>query len=267
LKALPESHNSLKRRLVAVGNSLLYPILAIILLGVIWEPVSKYVSVGFIPSPRQVLDALGTNAQHLETYKTLLITFRRIVISFAFSSALGIGLGVAMGLRKWFQQFSLPYIVVMLAIPGPVYIIMTLLILGVNEVSALLALILSVTPFVTTIVYQGTVARSSDLDAMTTHYRIRGFARLWHSIIPQITPSILTGTRTSFALSWKLVVLMEALSRPDGVGAAINHAFKLLAPADVISYTTMFMIVMFLVEYVGFKPMQTYLLRWQSQLK
>ncbi len=264
---MPELRSTPKRRLMTAGSRLLYAFVAIVLLVLVWEPISRYVSVGFIPTPRQVLDAFVTNAQHLETYKVILITLRRVLISFAVSGLTGVSLGVAMGLRKWVYQFSLPYVVVMLAIPGPVYVIMSLLILGVNELSCMVALIMAVTPFVTNVVYQGIMARDSNLDEMTKHYRIRGLARLRHVILPQISPSILTGARTAFALSWKLVVLMEALSRPDGIGAEITHAFRLLQPAQVLAFTTMFMIVMFAIEILGFKPVERYLLRWRIQLQ
>lgn len=262
---MPELPKTPKQRMVAAGNSVLYPLIAIALLVLVWEPLSRYVSVGFIPTPRQVLDALVTNAQRLETYKVILITLRRVLISFVGAGLIGISLGIAMGLLKWVHQFSLPYVVVMMAIPGPVYVIMALLILGLNEWSSMTALMIAVTPYVANVVYQGTMARNPNLDEMTTHYHIRGFARLRHVILPQISPAILTGARTAFALSWKLVVLMEAMSRSDGIGAEILHGFKMLKPAQVLAFTTMFMIVMVAVELLVFKRLERYLLRWRTQ--
>lgn len=256
-----------RARLAAVGSALFYPLVAVVLLVMVWEPIALHVSVGFIPTPMQVWKDLVSSVQLLDTYRVILITLRRVVIAFVAAGIAGISLGVAMGLRKSVEQFAVPYVVVSLAIPGPVYVIMALLILGVNEFSSLLALIVAVTPFVTNIVFQGTMARDVKLDEMARHYQIRGTARIRHVIIPQIAPSVLAGARTSFALSWKLVVLMEALSRPDGIGAEIQHAFKLLRPAHVVAFTTLFMLVMFAIEVLGFKPLEKSLLRWRAQAR
>lgn len=240
-----------------------YTALALGLLVAVWQPVSMRISVGFIPTPIDVWHALVQDVQQSDTYLTILITLRRIVLSFVCAGLLGIALGMAMGLNKSTERFSLPYVVVAIAIPGPVYVIMSLLILGVNEWSSLAALIIAVTPFVTNIVFQGTAARDDRLDEMARHYRVRGWARMRHVIVPQIAPSILAGARTSFAMSWKLVVLMEALSRPDGVGAAMTHAFRLLRPAQVVAYTAIFVVIMYVIETFGFRPVERRLLRWR----
>lgn len=82
--------------------------------------------------------------------------------------------------------------------------------------------------------------------------------------MPQVAPSLMSGVRFGFAMSWKIVVIIEALSAPDGIGAQIELFFRLLRPAYVLAWTFCFTIIMVLVEVLVFQTAERKLFRWRT---
>jgi ABC-type nitrate/sulfonate/bicarbonate transport system permease component len=228
-----------------------------------WE-IIVWISDGWVPSLTQVGAALVQDIVSVHVWEGALITFQRLLIGFVGSTMLGLGLGFLMGLLKSFDAFWRPLIVVGLAIPDPVYFLVAILVLGTEESTALLALILAVAPFVVTIVVGAVDSRDKRLDDMSQVYRISTATYLTQVLGRQLVPGLLAAARTAFAFSWKVVVLMEALTQPDGIGAQIYYMFRLLRPAHMIALALIFIVVMRAVEWIAFTPLERRLLRWRA---
>ena len=254
-----ESKNFLTR----LFGIVLYPAIAIILLCVSWYLLTIPLD-GFLPTPLLVVKDFIKDIRNPDTYLDVWLTTRRILIGFVGSVILGTTIGMLMGIRKTSEFFFLPWVVIGLSIPGPVYILMSILILGIKESSTMVALIASVTPYVTTIIFQGVRAIDPKLTEMGRLYKAPPTQYLKDVIFPQVTPYLLAGIRTSFAMSWKLVVIIESMSSSRGIGAQIKHYFQVLEPAQVFAFTFMFTIIMVLIELVFFKQLEKYLLRWRT---
>jgi NitT/TauT family transport system permease protein len=229
----------------------------------LWYPVSLAIT-GFVPSPHAVLQAFVSSVQDAELYEAIAATLKRVVIGWVGSVLIGIVLGVWMGRSKVVDALSLPWVMIGLAIPAPVIIIFCILFFGLEESSTLFALVLSVTPFVVNIVYQGVRAIDDSLLEMSHVYQLSGWARLREVILPQVAPSLMAGVRFGFALSWKIVVIIEALSAPTGIGAQLELFFRLLRPANVLAWTFSFTIFMVLLEVLVFQTVERRLFRWRT---
>lgn len=151
-----------------------------------------------------------------------------------------------------------------LATPDPVYFIMAILILGPGEPQSLLALTLAVLPFTVSVVSSGVSARDANLDDMAHAYKIRGWKYSRHVLLPQIVPSLIVSARTAFAFSWKIGVLMETMTQPDGIGARIFFAFRLFKADEMIALAIIFIIVMRLIEQLVFVPIERRAKSWQN---
>lgn len=229
----------------------------------IWWPLSIPLE-GFLPSPLDVGLAFVDAVQDPDLYVAMGATLERVTIGWVGSVVIGTGMGVWMGRSKIVDALSLPWVMVGLAIPAPVIIIFSILFFGLDESSVLLALVLSVTPFVVNIVYQGVKSIDTSLIEMSHVYNVSKVARLREIILPQVAPSLMSGVRFGFAMSWKIVVIIEALSAPTGIGAQLELWFRLLRPADVLAWTFSFTIVMVLLEVVVFRTVERRLFRWRT---
>jgi ABC-type nitrate/sulfonate/bicarbonate transport system permease component len=229
----------------------------------IWQ-VTTWISGGWVPSLWAILQAFAEDATTSNMYAEMWITFRRILITFAAATAIGFGLGAAMGLNNRISALFRPIVVMSLAIPDPVYIIVAILVLGTEESSGLIAMTLALIPFVVTIVIAGVRARDPGLDEMSSVYRLPRRRYLVDVVGWQVTPALMAATRTCFAFSWKLIVLVEALTQPRGIGAQIYYSFRLLRPAHMISQALLFILVLRAVEAMLFTPLERKLLGWMQ---
>ena len=237
-----------------------FVVASLIALGV-WQ-VATIISDGWVPTLAGIALAFVEDATNADVWAEIWITFRRILIAFAAATVIGIGLGIAMGLSRRIAAFFRPIIVIGLAVPDPVYIIVAILVLGTEESSGLIALVIALVPFVVNIVASGVRARDEGLDEMSSVYRLGRGRYLLDVVGRQVAPALLAATRTSFAFAWKLIVLVEALTQPRGIGAQIYYAFRLLQPDHMISLALLFVVVLRATEAVLFTPLERRLLGW-----
>jgi NitT/TauT family transport system permease protein len=229
----------------------------------LWYPLHFQLEP-FLPSPWAVVEAFGDSLQDAELYSAVAATLRRVVIGWIGAVSIGTALGVWMGRSTIMDSLALPWVMIGLAIPAPVIIIFSILFFGLDESSTLLALVLSVTPFVVNIVYQGVKAIDPALNEMAHAYHVSGVERLRQVVLPQVAPSLMSGVRFGFAMTWKIVVIVEALSTSTGIGAQLELFFRLLRPAYVLAWTFSFTIIMVLLEVLVFQTVERRLFRWRK---
>ena len=247
-------------RLVGARSAL--SLLTAVVLGLAAWQVATWISNGWIPSVRDIAVAMARTVQSGLFWDGARITSWRIAQAFLGATTLGIVIGTAMGLNRYVEAFFRPLTVIALAIPDPVYIIFAILILGTDESSGVIALTAAVLPFVITIVHGSVKARDRQLDDMSKVYRLGRRRHLWHVLARQITPSLVVAARTSFAFAWKIVVLVEAISQPEGVGAQIYRAFRLLRADELIAIAVLFIVIMRVVDSLVFGPLERRLMAW-----
>ena len=75
--------------------------------------------------------------------------------------------------------------------------------------------------------------------------------RLEHVILPQLAPFIAAAARSGLSLVWKIVLVVELLGRPNGVGFEIGTAFQLFDVARILAYALTFVAVIVAIEYLA----------------
>ena len=239
-------------------------LVAVVLLAIAWQ-IGTIVSDGWVPSLDRIGAAVVANLTDPAVYGQMAITARRILIGFVAATAIGVALGFLMGLDRRVEAFFRPVVTMLLAIPDPVYIIVAILVLGTDESSGLIALVLALIPFVVVIVHGAVRARERQLDEMSRVYKLGRWAYLTEVLGRQIAPALIVAARTCFAFSWKIVVLIEALSQPEGIGSQIYYSFRLLRSADMIALALIFIVLMRIVESVAFGFAERRLMGWSRR--
>lgn len=198
------------------------------------------------------------------SYVDVIATLRRVAIGFVASTLLGVLVGMVMGRSRWWRGLLKPWVLAALAVPGPVAIIFATLLIGISETSVLVALVCIVTPYASNIVAGAVAGRDHTLDEMAYVFRFNRAKRFRHVTLPQLSPALFAALRTAFALSWKLVVVIEAIGASRGIGTQISRSFRLLDIAAGIAWAGLFVIVMWLVDTVGFERVERRVYRWKS---
>lgn len=228
-----------------------------------WQVLSIY-NRPWVPAPADTFLAMWKALNSGTFYHDLLLTWKRLLLAFLASAVIGVALGIAVGLNRRVEAFFTPLLALALAVPDPVYIIFAILAVGTGELAGFIALTLAVLPFVVNIIRNSIHARDKTLDEMTAVYRLSRKSAFWNNLVPQLVPSLITACRFAFALSWKIVILVEALTHPNGIGATIYHAFNLLRMRDAIAVAILFCIIMQLVERLVIARLERRLLRWRD---
>lgn len=242
------------------------PLAALVAVLAVWYPLTIPLQ-GFLPTPQSVLGSFIDAWTSAEFYGHLAHTFRRVVIGAVSSYLTGTAVGIAMGRSKAIEAFTLPWVMVALAIPGPVVILFSVLLIGLTETALLIALWIVVTPFVVNIVYDGVKSFDPGLDDMARVYRLSAQDRFRQVLLPQLAPSLFSAAKVGFALSWKIVVIIEALSLPNGIGGQLELFFRLLQPARVVAWTLSFTVVMIVVEVLVFRNAERRVFAWRKEAK
>lgn len=221
----------------------------------------------FLPTPTEVADEFWMAVTSSEFYADVGVTLRRIVIAWLLALLAATFVGLVMG-RNWVAETALnPLILIGLALPGPVTILFSILAFGLGESTTLIALWLAVTPFVISFVYNGARNLDESLLEMGRSYGVRGWDAVRNVILPQLAPALMSGARFGFAMSWKLIVLVEALSATDGIGERLEFFFSFNNPQAVIAWTLSFTIVMVLVEVLVFRTISRRLFAWRGDAR
>jgi NitT/TauT family transport system permease protein len=177
---------------------------------------------------------------------------------------LGAAIGVAMGARPLADGFFRPWVLLTLAIPEPVVIISCVLILGIEESSLMIALIVSLTPYIAVVTNAGMKALDLRLVEMSEVFQASRRQVWTHVILPQTVPALFAALRTGFALSWKLVVVIEAIAAGTGVGSAMLFSFRQLEAAQMVAWGAILAVFMWIVEVQVFRRVERRLYRWRG---
>ncbi|UED87930.1 ABC transporter permease [Streptomyces profundus] len=230
--------------------------LTAVLLGVACWQLGSLLSDGWMPGVGEVLAATGDALTDSGFYGDAFLSLRRVLTVLVASMLLGLLIGLACGLSRGAEAFCRPILVIGLAIPDPVYIILVILVMGISETSGVVALVIAITPLVANVVAGSVGARDHSLDEMARTYRLgwRDYTR--HVLAAQVRPAVVGALKTSFAFSWKLVVLMETMTQPDGVGARIYEAFRFLRPEDMVAYALIFTVLMRVIETLALRRLE-----------
>ena len=111
------------------------------------------------------------------------------------------------------------------------------------------------------------VARSLDtgLDDMAQVFRMGAWVRLRHVVLPQLAPYLAAAARSGLSLVWKIVLIVELLGRPNGVGFEIGIAFQLFDVTRILAYALAFVAVMLVIETFLVQPLERHVSRWRPR--
>jgi NitT/TauT family transport system permease protein len=217
-----------------------------------------------LPMPHEIVAAAGMLLVDPESYPEFGATLRRMAIGLAGGFLIGAAVGIAMGARPVLDGSLRPWVLLALAVPEPVVIISCVLILGIEESSLMVALVISLAPYVAVVTNAGMKAIDLKLVEMAEVYNMTSRQMWIHVILPQTVPALFAGLRTGFALSWKLVVVLEAIAASTGVGSSMLFAFRQFEAAEMVAWGLILAIVMWLVEVQGFRRVERRLSRWRG---
>jgi NitT/TauT family transport system permease protein len=236
---------------------------SIVALVLVWEIAARLAASRTLPGPGAVLAFVIAEARDGALLRNLGMTLWRVAAAFVVAMAIGSAIGIALGRSARANAAFDTWVVVLLNLPALVIAILCYIWLGLTEVAAITAVALNKIPNVVVILREGARTLDRDLDEMSHVYRFSAATWLRHVLAPHLAPFIAAAARSGLSLVWKIVLVVELLGRPDGVGYAMSVHFQLFDVAGILGYALTFTVVMLVIEYALLQPLEAHAGRWR----
>jgi NitT/TauT family transport system permease protein len=232
---------------------------------IFWQAGSWLAGEMLLPSPGSVAVALIGEARSGALTLNLAATLARVGAAFALAITVGAATGYAMGRSSTFDRFADPWLILLLNLPALVIIVLAYVWFGLTEAAAVGAVAINKLPNTIVTVREGARALDPSLDEMGRAFAFNRRTRMRHVVIPQLAPYLAAATRTGLSLTWKIVLVVELVGRPNGVGFAIGTAFQLFDVARILAYALCFVVVMLVIETWIVQPFERRASSWRSE--
>ena len=238
-------------------------LLSVLALIAVWQLAATLNPSRTLPPPGDVALFVIREIGDGEMLMQIGATLARVAAAFTVAMALGSCLGVALGRSRPLDRALDFWLVILLNTPALVVAVLCYLWLGLTEVAAVTAVALNKLPNVAVTMREGARALDTSLDEMAQAYRFSRATWIRHVLLPQLEPYWAAAARSGLALVWKIVLVVELLGRPNGVGYAISTYFQLFDVRAVLGYSLAFSAVMLLIEYGALQPLEAHARRWR----
>ncbi len=211
-----------------------------------------------LPTPAAVAATFAAEWRDGDMQLNLGLTLFRVLVGFGVAMVAGSALGVALGRSPTLDRLLDPWLVIVLNTPALVIIILAYIWGGLNEISALAAIAFNKFPNAVVTLREGARALDGDLEQMAQVFAFSRWRRWRHVTLPQLAPYFAAAARGGLALVWKIVLVVELLGRPNGVGFKMGMAFQLFDLRLLLAYALPFVALMIVAETFVLRPAE----RW-----
>lgn len=222
------------------GNTTWLSLLTIALVVFVWWAVTTagLVKPLFVPSPQAIVqkffDVWANGFTGTPLWRHILISTARVFGAFLLACAIGIPLGLAMGMSPIMRGIFDPPIEFYRPIPPLAYLPLMIIWFGIGEVSKVLLIFLSV--FAPIALGARAGVRSAAIEQIHAAYSFG--ATRWqvmrHVILPSAMPEILTAMRIGIGFGWTTLVAAEMVAATKGIGYMVLSASQFLQTSTVI---------------------------------
>ncbi len=246
-------------------------LLSLALLLLIWWSITALglISPLFLPAPQQVLSKLLLIASpqgfmDATLWQHLAASLTRMLVALFAAAAIGIPVGIAMGLSPAVRGLLDPLIELYRPVPPLAYLPLMVIWFGIGETSKILLIYLAIYAPVTLSTLAGV--------RNTQQVRIRAAQSLGASrwqllrwvILPGALPEILTGLRIGLGVGWSTLVAAELIAATRGLGFMVQSAGEFLATDVVLAGIAVIALIAFTLE-LGLRALQRRLTPWNGE--
>jgi NitT/TauT family transport system permease protein len=232
---------------------------------VLWQVAAMLVADPVLfPTP---LATLQTGYRYLvggDLLFSLAVTLARVAVAFFFAMVLGSAIGIALGRSRPTDAIFGGWLSIALNMPALVTIVLCYVWFGLSETAAIVAVTINKAPTVAAIMREGARALDRHLLEVTQVFGVSRWKVLRQVVLPQLAPSFIASARAGLALTWKIVLVVELLGRPNGVGFQIRTFFNYFDIAGILAYSLAFIAIVLAIENFIVQPIERRTGRWRN---
>ena len=223
-----------------------------------WVPVSFN-----FPTPWATLVALGQMVLTGELLQATATSLQSLALGFGAAIAIGVPLGLVMGVARGFGRVARVYIDLLIALPTAALIPLVILSFGISIASSAVIVFVFSAPFITMNAYGGVRDTRPRLVEMARSFgasRLQLFARV---VLPSAAPMILAGMRLGLSRAFLGLIVAELLLSPFGLGRLIMNS-RSMFEHDKMFATVAWTLILSGVALALLAKLEGRLLRWRA---
>ena len=190
----------------------------------IWPKVS-------LPSPIMVAESFYDLIQDNTLLVSIGMTLYRLLIGFAASIAIGVGVGLAMVKFTGFGKTMSSFAIGLQSFPSVAWVPFAILLIGLNDIGILFVVIMSSVFSVMMSAYSGIRNIPPIYLKAARNMGAKGFSLFRYLMIPAATPALIIGIKQAWSFAWHALVGAEILMAASiGIGhiLLIGREFQLM---------------------------------------
>jgi len=245
-------------------------VLSVAAVVVLWAALTEsgVVSRAKIPSPTDLvtefMHLLETGYSGSAMWRHVGASVGRTVTGLAFAVVIGTPIGLLVGHSRAASAVLEPFFSVLRPMPAIAFIPLVILYFGIGEFSKIVLIFFTSMLHMVLHASAGVRAVPRDLLRVGYNYGLKRRDLFLHVILPAALPQIMTGIRTTTAISWALVVAAELVGAQSGLGYLVMDAATFFRIPDLYIGIILIGLIGFLIELVE-RRMENRLLHWRGR--
>jgi len=191
---------------------------AIAVVGLLWVFLSRQASSIYLPSLTKILTAFKDHWFGPGFTADLLPSLKRMLAGYLLGGIAGVAAGLALGAFWPLQRAVEPVFHFARSIPGPVLVLVLLVLFGIGDTGKIAAI--GLTGFFPVVL--NTIAGYRALDRglrdVAVSFSLTRFQWFRFGLLPSVAPQIAAGLRTSLSLSFIVMIVSEYIGATNGIG-------------------------------------------------
>ena len=207
---------------------------------VIWYLITalKIVPSLFLPSPQEVwqkfIEVSHQGFMKATLWQHLAASISRVLLALVAAIAIGVPLGLWMGLNKWVRAVLDPLVELLRPIPPLAYLPLLVIWFGIGETTKVLLIFFSILAPVIISSTHGVLSHQLNRERAALSLGASQSQVFWHVILPTALPHILTGVRIGLGVGWSTLVASELVAADRGIGFMVQSAAQFLITDTVV---------------------------------
>jgi len=229
-------------RIRGVAQTILMPIIALIVIAFLWEGYSKRPGVT-LPGPTTTISESwqyisqpffdnGTNDKGLGWQ--LWASLQRVAQGYALAAVFGILFGIIIGKSVLAYKALDPIFQVLRTIPPLAWLPLSLATFNQANPSAIFVIFITAVWPILINTSVGVMRIPTDFQNVALVYRVRGPRYFFKILVPAAAPYIFTGLRISIGMAWLAIVAAEMLIGGVGIGFFIWDSWNSSRMSDIV---------------------------------
>ena len=229
----------------------------------LWELLSLFLNLPFLPRPGMAMESLSTGIREGVLGRHAGASLKRILLSLAAAGPPAWALGLAAGRIPWADTVASPLVYLFHPLPKVAFLPLLMLLFGLGDGSkiALMGLVI----FGQLFVGARDSAKAIPPSLMDTVKSLGGGigAALRHAVLPATLPALLSSLRVSLGTAIAVLFLSETFASVEGLGWYIMDSWSRVDYPDMYAAITA-LSALGLGLYVALDLAEAYLLRWRE---